>query len=263
MLGLAFKILCFLLGIAAAAGLLILDGLRPEASGVWLTAIRAGEILCWGMILFALYECLLKKKLWAILIPKPVRALLAVLLALLLVAAALLETAVAVASGHSAYPAPDDECIVVPGDRPDPGGLSPALRHRLDAALALRRTAPHLPLLVSGESEAEAAAMKRYLLNQGVPEDQILTATEASSLRECLFRARTILDARFGAHPHRAVLVTEAHTLFRAVRIGKRAGFRITPHAPASDARDWLNHPREWFLIIRDWAAPDPVLKLR
>ena len=134
MLGLAFKILCFLLGVAAAAGLLVLEGLRPEATGWWLGAIRTGETLCCGVILFALYECLLKKKLWAILIPKPVRALVATLLGLLVAAAAVLETAVVVASGHSAYPAPDDECILIPGSRLEPNGLPSPLRRKLEAA---------------------------------------------------------------------------------------------------------------------------------
>ena len=260
MLGLAFKILCFLLGVAAAAGLLVLEGLRPEASGWWLGAIRTGEAVCCGVILFALYECLLKKKLWAILIPKPVRTLAATLLGLLVAAAAVLETAVVVASGHSAYPAPDDECILIPGSRLEPNGLPSPLRRKLEAALALHQTAPELPILVAGGTYpgdrcTAAAAMKQYLIFRGVPEDRIWAETGGLSLRESLLRAQPILDARFGAHPHRVVLITEAHEIFRAVRIGERAGYRITPHAPAASWRDWLKHPREWLLILRAWVA--------
>ena len=261
MLGLAFKILCFLLGVAAAAGLVVLEGLRPEAAGWWLGAIRTGEAVCCGVILFALYECLIKKKLWAILIPKPVRALAAVLAALLLAAAALLETAVVVAAGHTGYPAPDDECILVPGDRLGPDGLPSPLRRKLEAALTLHQAAPQLPILVAGGTYpgdrcSAAAAMKQYLIFRGVPEEHILTETGGLSLRECLLRSQPVLDARFGAHPHRVVLVTEAHEIFRAGRVGRRAGYRITPHAPAAGWRDWMKHPREWFLIIRSRVAP-------
>jgi len=261
MLGLLLKICSLALGLAGVAGLYFLTRLQPAETGAWATLVQTAKFICIGAILFAVYEWLLKKLLWSILFPKPLRIILAVVLGSALVLAALLETAITVAAGNSGYPAPDDECILIAGDAFENGKLPSGVFRKLDTALRLYRAEPRLPLLVSGGSVpgdrcSQALAMKQYLIFRGVPPEQIMVEETALSLPETFRRSEPVLDARFGKHPHRVVLITEAHEIFRAVRTGKRAGCRVTPHAPAADWRSWLAHPREWVAIVRTWFTP-------
>lgn len=71
------------------------------------------------------------------------------------------------------------DAVIVPGNTVHPDGtLSNRLQARLDVALAIHRAGRCKVIFVSGatgrEGVDEAAAMKAYLVRQGVPADRIL-----------------------------------------------------------------------------------------
>ncbi|WP_426492234.1 YdcF family protein [Hymenobacter sp. 102] len=78
------------------------------------------------------------------------------------------------------------DCLVVPGNTVNPdGSLSPHLKARLDEALRLYRDGVSPRIFVSGglgkEGHFEGTAMRRYLLQQGVPNTAIYTDNQGDN----------------------------------------------------------------------------------
>ncbi|RSK34489.1 YdcF family protein [Hymenobacter metallilatus] len=78
------------------------------------------------------------------------------------------------------------DCLVVPGNTVNPdGSLSPRLEARLDEALRLYRAGVSRYIFVSGglgkEGYYEGSAMRRYLLQQGVPNTAIYTDNQGNN----------------------------------------------------------------------------------
>jgi uncharacterized SAM-binding protein YcdF (DUF218 family) len=91
---------------------------------------------------------------------------------------------------------------------------SPALRERLDHALALYRAGVFPRIIVSGGLDAggakltEAEGMRNYLQEQGVPAPSIEMDTKSHSTYENLLFSRNIMKARGW---HTAVIVTHRY----------------------------------------------------
>ncbi len=102
-------------------------------------------------------------------------------------------------------PAPDKDCIVILGCwfRRD-GTLPPLLRGRVDRAISFWRkqkeeTGLEAVMIPSGgqgknESMPEAEAMRRYLVEQGIPEDLIRPETESANTWENMSFSRKIIE---------------------------------------------------------------------
>ncbi|RKH65071.1 SanA protein [Corallococcus aberystwythensis] len=119
--------------------------------------------------------------------------------------------------------APEAPLALVFGAGLAPGPVpSPVLAQRLDAAIALWRQGKVRSLLVSGDNSApfhnETRAMRRYLLERGVPEDAVLGDEAGLSTYDSCLRAHSV----FGAN--RAVLVTQRFHLSRALFIANSVG---------------------------------------
>ena len=103
-------------------------------------------------------------------------------------------------------PEPDKDFIIILGCgiRKD-GTPSPLLRGRVDRALAFAKKQAALtgkePVFVpsggQGPNEpiAESAAMKRYLLEQGIPEERILEENKSNNTFENMIFSKKIIDA--------------------------------------------------------------------
>ena len=135
-----------------------------------------------------------------------------------------------------------DFVIVLGAGLRSDGGVPPLLASRLDRGrdvwAALDRQAADVKpvLIVSGgkgsdERVSEASAMAAYLMDRGVPADQIVLEDQSRSTEENLVFSKAIMDRlRPGA---RATVVTSDFHAFRAALLARRLGLR----AQATGAR--------------------------
>lgn len=111
------------------------------------------------------------------------------------------------------------------GDR-----MSKLLRDRVDKAIQVYRKDPTPPKLIpSGgkgpdETISEAEAMKRYLLEQGIPESDIITEDRSMTTFENLRNSKEIIDG-FEGRKYTA-LVTSNYHVYRALRYCRKTGLK-------------------------------------
>ena len=117
----------------------------------------------------------------------------------------------------------DWECILVLGCgvRAD-GTPSPMLRDRLDRAKELYDAGLAPKILVSGDHQKasydEVNHMKQYLIEAGVPSEDIFMDHAGFSTYESMDRARKIFQVK------RCLIVTQQYHLYRAVYMARRLG---------------------------------------
>lgn len=115
------------------------------------------------------------------------------------------------------------DCIIVlgAGVRKD-GTPSPMLEDRLKIALSVYSKGISDKIIVSGdhgkESYNEVGAMKDYLTQNGIPEENIFMDHAGFSTYESIYRAKNI----FGVES--AVVVTQKYHLYRAVFDARKLG---------------------------------------
>ena len=108
--------------------------------------------------------------------------------------------------------------------------VSKLLQERLDKAILVYRKDPSPTKLIpsggkgSDESISEAEAMKRYLLEQGVPEDDIIMEDKSTTTLENLKFSKDIIDSREGRKY--TALVTSNYHVYRALRYCRRVGLK-------------------------------------
>ena len=113
------------------------------------------------------------------------------------------------------------------GDR-----MSRLLQDRVDKAIDVYRKDPSPTKLIpsggqgSDESISEAEAMKRYLLEQGIPEDDIITEDASKTTFENLEFSKKIIDSREGRKY--TALVTSNYHVYRALRYCRKTGLKCT-----------------------------------
>ena len=111
------------------------------------------------------------------------------------------------------------EYALILGAKVHEGGvLSDMLRDRMDAGIALYRDGSVKKLLLSGDDSGkwgEVTFMKEYAMQNGVPEEDILTDGEGFSTYESLSREKTV----FGIE--KLVIVTQKYHLYRALYIAE------------------------------------------
>ncbi|PTM57597.1 YdcF family protein [Desmospora activa] len=134
------------------------------------------------------------------------------------------------------------------GDQP-----SPALQERLDYALALYQEGRFSTFLCCGGSLrrqiSEAQAMKRYLIERGIPAPAILLEENSVNTAQNLAFARLILERH---HLRTCFLITHDYHMYRACLHARRQGIDIVP-APCASKRLWIpyHRVRECFALIR------------
>ncbi len=158
---------------------------------------------------------------------------------------------IAHAIAASYEPLPDKDYLIVLGCsiRSD-GSVSPLLRDRLDRALAfrerqLKETGKDLIFVTSGgqgsdEIISESEAMKRYLMEKGIPEERILKEDQSTSTFENMKFSKARIEER-SATANVAFSTTNYHVFrsglyarrvkMRAVGIGAKAKWYFWPNA--------------------------------
>lgn len=141
-----------------------------------------------------------------------------------------LLTAVIVCSGRT-YESKPADCIVVLGAHVwMDGRMSNALTYRCEAALEAWRQGLAPVIIVCGaqgknEPEPEAHAMRRWMIAQGVPEDQVIAEDRSRDTRQNLANARAIMLER-GLET--ADVCTSDYHLTRALWMARDEGLRAS-----------------------------------
>ena len=110
--------------------------------------------------------------------------------------------------------------------------LTKLLAERVDKAMLVYRKDPTPPYLIpSGgrggdEKISEAEAMKRYMIEHGIPEEHILAEDMSATTFENLANSKKIIDAR-GGRCYTA-LVTSNYHVYRALRYCRKVGLKCT-----------------------------------
>lgn len=141
--------------------------------------------------------------------------------------------------------APEAPIALVFGAGLAPGAVpSPVLAQRLDTAMALWRAGKVQAVLVSGDEvkpfHHETRAMRRYLLERGLPEVAVLGDEAGLSTYDSCLRAHGVFGAR------RALLVTQRFHLPRALFIANSVG--IDAWGVAADE----GRPTPWRYTVRE-----------
>ena len=126
----------------------------------------------------------------------------------------------------------DPQAMVVLGCRVMPGGEpSILLQDRLDTALDYWEAHPEVTVVVSGgqgsnEPTSEARCMADYLMDGGVPEDQILLEDRSHNTKENLLYSKELLAAEGIQVEHADVLVvSNGFHLTRTRMLAERFGY--------------------------------------
>jgi len=141
-----------------------------------------------------------------------------------------LFTAVAVNASRLNAPEPADALIVLGAQVYSSGAPSPALKRRLDVALSLYEQGYAGKIITTGaqgwnEPMPEAYAMKNYLVNLGVPEQDVFCDPDSYNTTQNITNAKAIMDAQ-GLRT--AIVVTSDYHLWRALSVCRGLGIPAT-----------------------------------
>lgn len=138
---------------------------------------------------------------------------------------------------HTARPAAADAAVVL-GAAVWNGSPSPAFAERLDVAVGLYESGLVPRFICTGgkgpEEISEAAACRRYLIEHGVPDEQIALEEQSATTWGNLTNAKPLLEA---ADARRVLLVTHGYHLKRSLMQARDLGIEaegapvmIMPH---------------------------------
>jgi uncharacterized SAM-binding protein YcdF (DUF218 family) len=108
--------------------------------------------------------------------------------------------------------------------------VSRLLKERLDKAILVYRKDPSPTKLIpsggkgSDEKLSEAEAMKKYLLEQGIPESDIIMEDQSATTLENLRFSKNIIESREGRKY--TALVTSNYHVYRALRYCRKVGLK-------------------------------------
>ncbi|MDD5824115.1 MAG: ElyC/SanA/YdcF family protein [Firmicutes bacterium] len=150
------------------------------------------------------------------------------------------------------------ECIIVLGAGLNWDGTPGAyLRERLDTALDLYWNGYADKLLLSGDNGQqyynEVASMKNYVLEAGVPEEDVFLDHAGFSTYDSMYRAKAIFEVE------KAIVVTQEFHEYRALFIGNVLGIEVEglSAAPVQSAdtrslviREFLAREKDFFKAI-------------
>ena len=137
-------------------------------------------------------------------------------------------------------------------------GPSKTLALRLDKAAEYAAQNPDTVLVLSGgqgadEPSTEAAAMRDYLLEKGVPQEQMLLEERSRSTAENIAYSRELIRSQARASQRTGILTSNFH-LLRARLIASRQGLSQVSGIAAESDRVLFVHfcLRESLAILKD-----------
>lgn len=148
-------------------------------------------------------------------------------------------------------PVDDPGAVIVLGCQVRGETPSTMLAKRCDAALETLSEYPDAVCVVSGgkgngENISEAEAMRRYLVERGIPESRIIAEDRSTSTRENIRLSAELLRQR---GIDRAVIVTNEFHQYRAEIYARGSGLTVGHHSAKTPLYNLANY---W---VREWAA--------
>lgn len=137
--------------------------------------------------------------------------------------------------------------------------VSVGLAKRLNKAAEYHEKNPDAVIIVSGgqgpqEDISEALAMKRYLVDKGIPEDKIIMEDKSTSTITNFRNSRAIMEEK-GMDLSSVVFVTNAYHVYRGASYAKDEGFVDIAHLGTDII--WytvpMNYMREMLAVIKMW----------
>jgi SanA protein len=118
------------------------------------------------------------------------------------------------------------DCVIVPGALVHADGTPSAmLQDRLDMAIHIIKSGITDRVLVSGDHGRpdynEVGVMRQYLLNAGIPAEQIFMDHAGFDTYDTVYRAQSIFGVK------RALITTQDFHLLRALYIGRQLGLDL------------------------------------
>lgn len=151
------------------------------------------------------------------------------------------------------------------------GSLTPLLRGRVDKAIAFEakqfaETGKHASFVPSGgqgadEVISEAEAMKRYLVEQGIPEEQILKEDKSVNTFENMKFSKAVIEAHAGSLEDKNIAFsTTNYHVFRGCVLAKKNGYyaqglsaKTKPYFfPNAFLREFIGllYDKKWYHLI-------------
>lgn len=117
----------------------------------------------------------------------------------------------------------DIDTIIVLGAKVyDDGRLSLMLKDRLDKTIEVYNELDIKTVVVSGDSEHkdydETTKMKEYLINNGIPEEDILVDIYGLSTYDSIYRLKNVYDI------NKSIIITQKYHLYRSLYIANSLG---------------------------------------
>ena len=148
--------------------------------------------------------------------------------------------------------------------------VSVGLAKRLNKAYEYHLKNPEAMIIVSGgqgpqEDIPEALAMKRYLVDKGVPEEKITMEDKSTSTIENFRFSSDIMSEKNLPVHYSVAFVTNAYHVYRASEYAERQGFKEIRHLGTDII--WytipMNYLREMMAVVKMWVFDDmlPMIK--
>ncbi len=152
-----------------------------------------------------------------------------------------------------------EDAVIVLGAGIHGETLSYTLKKRCDAAAEYHRKNPQAVIVVSGgqgpqEDITEALAMKRYLVECGIPEDRIIEEGRSTSTAENFRFSKVILDEYFNSE-YSVVFMTDDFHIYRAEMTAESEGVVGAKHCHSVGAFYTVlpNGFRECLAVMHEW----------
>ncbi|MBQ6388596.1 MAG: YdcF family protein [Mogibacterium sp.] len=110
--------------------------------------------------------------------------------------------------------------------------MTKLLSERVDKAIKVYEKCRVKPIIIpsggqgSDEKLSEAQGMKNYLLEHGVPEEDIILEDRSATTRENLINSKAIIDAREGRK--KTALVSSNYHIYRCLRLAREVNLKCT-----------------------------------
>lgn len=110
--------------------------------------------------------------------------------------------------------------------------LTKILSNRVDKAIEIYNKCKVKPVIIpsggQGDDEkiSEAQAMTNYLIEHGVPEEDIIMEDKSATTEENIGNSKAIIDARGGSR--RTALISSNYHIYRCLRLARSVGLKCT-----------------------------------
>lgn len=135
--------------------------------------------------------------------------------------------------------------------------ISTTLKYRLDTAIEFNELNPDVKIIVSGgrgqgEDVTEAYAMKKYLIENGINENLIISEDKSTNTYENFIFTKELLQKVNPNSDYKITVVTNNFHMYRAKYLGEQVGFECLGYpAPAHKSTTFNFHVREFFGVIK------------